>query len=54
MRVALPLMPSKEAVTVVDPGAIAAAMPEAVMVATLELSSVQAADLVTSAVEPSL
>ncbi len=54
VRVVLPLSPSKEAVMVVDPGAIAAAMPDAVMVATLELSSVQAADLVTSAVEPSL
>lgn len=54
VRVALPLTPSKEAVTVVDPGASAAAMPDEEMVATLAFASVQAADLVTSAVEPSL
>src|SRR5581483_10640764 len=54
VSVVLPLTPSKEAVTVVDPGAIAAALPDGEMVATLAFASVQAADLVTSAVEPSL
>lgn len=54
VRDALPLRPSKEAVTMVDPGATAVAMPEIVTVATLAFASVHVANLVTSADEPSL
>jgi hypothetical protein len=44
VRVALPLMPSMDAVTVVEPGATALAMPEEVMVAIFESESVHVAD----------
>ena len=54
MRSALPLTPSRVAVTVVEPAARAVTMPEAVIFATAGLVSVQAADAVTSWVEPSL
>jgi hypothetical protein len=54
VRSALPLTLSRVAVTVVDPAASAVTMPEAVIFATAGLVSVQAADAVTSWVEPSL
>jgi hypothetical protein len=54
VRVAFPLTPSTVAVTVVEPAATPVAFPDALMVATFELVSVQAADAVTLAVEPSL
>ena len=52
--VVLPLRLSMEAVIVVEPGATAVATPVALMVATFAFASVQVAELVTSAVEPSL
>ena len=52
VRLALPLMLSMVAVTVVEPAAMAVAMPAGVMVATFPLASVQVAEEVTSAVEP--
>jgi hypothetical protein len=54
VRLAVRLRLPMAAVTVVDPAATAVAIPEAVMVATLPLASVQVADVVTSAVDPSL
>lgn len=48
VRSALPLMPSRVAVTVVEPAARAVTMPEAVTFAIAGLVSVQAADAVTS------
>jgi hypothetical protein len=42
------------AVTVVEPAAMAVAIPDEVMVANFAFASVQAAEEVTSAVEPSL
>jgi hypothetical protein len=54
VRVAFPLTLPMAAVTVVEPAATAVAMPDAVIVATCPLASVQVADAVTSAVEPSL
>jgi hypothetical protein len=54
VSVALPLTPSRVAVIVVEPAATAFAMPDGVIVATAAFASVQFADAVTSAVEPSL
>jgi hypothetical protein len=54
VRAALPLMPSMVAVTVVEPAPSAVAIPALVMLATFAFVSVQVADAVTSAVEPSL
>jgi hypothetical protein len=53
-RIALALIPPNETVTVAEPAATAVATPEAVMVATFPLASVQVAHVVTSAVDPSL
>jgi hypothetical protein len=47
-------MLSTVAVTVVEPAATAVASPDEVMVATFAFASVQVAEAVTSAVEPSL
>jgi hypothetical protein len=47
-------MPSRVAVAVVEPAATAFASPDGLMVATFESASVQVADAVTFAVEPSL
>jgi hypothetical protein len=54
VSVALPLMPSRVAVTVVEPAATAVASPDGLMEATFGSASVQRADAVTFAVEPSL
>jgi len=54
VRSALPLTPSRVAVTVVEPAASAVTMPEAVIFAIAGLVSVQVADAVTSWLEPSL
>jgi hypothetical protein len=54
VRVAVPLSAPMVAVTVVEPVATAVAIPDEVMVATFAFASVQAAEEVTSAVEPSL
>ena len=54
VSVALPVMVSRLAVTVVEPAATAVASPDEVMVATFAFVSVQLAVVVTSAVEPSL
>lgn len=54
VRAAFPLMPSMVAVTVAEPAPSAVAIPVLVMRATFPFVSVQVADAVTSAVEPSL
>lgn len=54
VRVAFPLTLPMAAVTVVEPAATPVATPDAVIVAIFPLASVQVADAVTSAVEPSL
>lgn len=54
VRVAVPLSEPRLAVTVVEPVAMAVAIPDEVMVATFAFASVQVAEEVTSAVEPSL
>jgi hypothetical protein len=54
VRVAVPLTLPMAAVTVVDPAPAAVTIPEEAMVATFASASVQVAEAVTSAVEPSL
>jgi hypothetical protein len=54
VRVAVPLSAPMLAVTVVEPAATPVAIPDEVMVATFASASVQVAEEVTSAVEPSL
>jgi hypothetical protein len=54
LRVAVPLMPFREAVIVVDPDCTAVASPVAVIVATAALADVQVTVALTSAVVLSL
>jgi hypothetical protein len=54
LKVAVPLMPPKEAVTAVEPDATAVARPAALMVATAGLAADHCAVAVTLCVEPSL
>jgi hypothetical protein len=54
VRVAVPLSAPMLAVTLVEPVAMPVAIPDEVMVATFAFASVQVAEEVTSAVEPSL
>jgi hypothetical protein len=54
LRVAVPLTPPSDAVSVVEPAATPVARPAELIVATAEVATVQLADGVTFAVEPSL
>jgi hypothetical protein len=54
VRAAVPLRAPMVAVTVVEPAPMAVAIPDEVMVASFAFASVQVAEEVTSAVEPSL
>ena len=53
-RVAVPVMPPKEAVTAVEPEATAVATPDGLMVATAVLTTDHCAVAVTLWVDPSL
>jgi len=53
-RVAVPVIPSKEAVTAVEPEATAVAMPDGLMVATAVLATDHCTVAVTLCVDPSL
>ena len=53
-RVAVPVMPPKEAVTAVEPEATAVAKPDGLIVATAVLATDHCAVAVTLCVDPSL